>query len=128
MENKNLLKSSRIKALKNQQKKVNNIWIDEKNESLIIISEDENKKTSCEAYKNRINDLVTDRKKILKLNKIDEKCRFVTNSRLKAYMLKKKINPIVIKVLSDKNDNEAIMDYIKAIYNKEKTNFEIVHD
>ena len=53
----------------------------------------------------------------------------MTKKQFKQFLLKRKLSPIVLKVLNENKQNKTIIDYMEAIKNKENCeNLEIKHD
>lgn len=138
-ENPNSIKNSKktIEELRRQFEGLNNstkdkiIGIEVKEGSDIInitkINENDEKQTI--KIEKKIEEILKNRKKIFAEPDVAEVLDAIEPSKFKQFLLKRKLSPIVLKVLNENKQNKTIIDYIEAIKNKENCeNLEIKHD
>ena len=138
-ENSNSRKNSKktIEELRRQFEGLNNstkdkiIGIEVKEGSDIInitkINENDEKQTI--KIEKKIEEILKNRKKIFAEPDVAEVLDAIEPSKFKQFLLKRKLSPIVLKVLNENKQNKTIIDYIEAIKNKENCeNLEIKHD
>ncbi len=88
------------------------LWINERGE--------EDKRMVSEAFE-------TARAKYKRLN-IFEQCKEITGNPLRAFLLKRQLNPEIVLALDDYKYRGQLKEYISSIYNKTKLPFELKHD
>ncbi len=99
-----------ISEQKNKRGRV--LWINERGE--------EDKRMVSEAFE-------TARAKYKRLN-IFEQCKGITGNPLRAFLLKRQLNPEIVLALDDYKYRGQLKEYISSIYNKTKLPFELKHD
>ena len=109
----------------NFDNKIQEIFIDEKNSKVEIRTENSEEKKVIDE---NIDEILANKKQIFKDNEISNKCAKFVESRIKIFFLMRKLNPVVVKVLGDNNESEAVEEYIKSVYESRKTPFRLVHD
>ena len=94
-----------------------------------ITTIDENDEKQTIKIENKIEEILNDKKKIFAEPEVVEVLNAIEPSKFKQFLLKRKLSPIVLKVLNENKQNKTIIDYIEAIKNKENCeNLEIKHD
>ena len=75
----------------------------------------------------QLNEILKNKAKIFNRSNVNQISKEITGNRFKAFLLKRKINPAVIRVLENE---EEIKEYLTAIYNKETKElpFDLIHD
>ena len=105
---------------KKEKAKIELIEINEKNESIFF------KDTNGKVGDIDIAHAFNRKRGLLRKLGINKKCREIAGGRIRGFLLKRKLNPEVLMILS--KYPEQCRDYIKSIKNKEKTSFDIVHN
>lgn len=119
-----------FKILNDRQKeKVVGIEVKEGNNVINITTIDENNEKQTIKIENKIEEILNDKKKIFAEPEVVEVLNAIEPSKFKQFLLKRKLSPIVLKVLNENKQNKTIIDYMEAIKNKENCeNLEIKHD
>ena len=119
-----------FKILNDRQKeKVVGIEVKEGSNVINITTIDENDEKQTIKIENKIEEILNDKKKIFAEPEVVEVLNAIEPSKFKQFLLKRKLSPIVLKVLNENKQNKTIIDYIEAIKNKENCeNLEIKHD
>lgn len=110
---------------KNTGNKIQEIFIDEYNNRVEILTEN-NKKSKV--INRDISEILSNKKQIFNDNNISDKCLQVSKSKIKRFFLKRKLNPVIIKALGDNNEPEAIDEYVKSVYSGKQIQFKLLHD
>lgn len=59
---------------------------------------------------------------------INKMCREVAGGRIRGALLRRKVNPEIVKILDSTGNNEMLKDYIKNISDKKEFSFNLTHD
>ena len=103
---------------------------EEKKKKLIVIQEYEGyirycDEDNCEKILD-IEDVLENSKENFKNLRISKKCREIAGGIIKGALLKRKINPEIVEVLKD--DEEQLKEYISCIKDKKELPFKLIHD
>ena len=108
---------------------ITGIEIREGSNLINITKQNENGEKQTSQVEKKIEKILKNKKKIFAEPEIAEILNNVEPSKFKQFLLKRKLNPIVLSTLNDNKQSSTILDYIEAIKNKENCeNLEIKHD
>lgn len=119
-----------FESLKNIKKdRIIGIEIKEGSDIINITTKNENGEKQTSKIENKIEEILKNKKKIFSEPRIEKVLNAIEPSKLKRFLLKRKLSPIVLNALNENEQKETIIDYVVAIKNKENCeNLEIKHD
>ena len=108
---------------------ITGIEIREGSNLINITTQNENGEKQTSQVEKKLEAILKNKKKIFAEPEITEILNNVEPSKFKQFLLKRKLNHIVLSTLNDNKQSSTILDYIEAIKNKENCeNLEIKHD
>ena len=108
---------------------ITGIEIREGSNLINITKQNENGEKQTSQVEKKIEKILKNKKKIFAEPEIAEILNNVEPSKFKQFLLKRKLNPVILSTLNDNKQSTTILDYIEAIKNKENCeNLEIKHD
>lgn len=105
------------------------IEIKEGSNIINITTKNENGEKQTSKIEKKIETILKNKKTIFAEPEIVEILNNVEPSKFKQFLLKRKLNPVILATLNDNKQSTTILDYVEAIKNKENCeNLKIKHD
>ncbi|MEI3395507.1 MAG: hypothetical protein V8R82_07450 [Clostridia bacterium] len=105
------------------------IEIKEGSNIINITTKNENGEKQTSKIEKKIEKILKNKKTIFAEPEIVEILNNVEPSKFKQFLLKRKLNPVILATLNDNKQSTTILDYVEAIKNKENCeNLKIKHD
>ena len=105
------------------------IEIKEGSNIISITTKNENGEKQTSKIEKKIETILKNKKTIFAEPEIVEILNNVEPSKFKQFLLKRKLNPVILATLNDNKQSTTILDYVEAIKNKENCeNLKIKHD
>lgn len=117
-------------SLKNlKEKEIVGINIREGKDAIDIVLKENNNELKTFTKENILDDIVKDSKRIFNEPNVASSIETLEKNSIKRFFLKRKLNPVILEALNDFEQNGKIIEYVKAVKNKQECeNLKVEHD
>lgn len=127
-ENKNNINPENKTSQRTNRYEISKIWINESTDKIKVFIKDKNGQIKSKELEGKIKAILNNKKDVFKENEIAKKCASITGSKIKGYLLSRKVNPVVVTLMGALDDETAINKYLQSIHTKTEVDFTMVHD
>ena len=117
-------------SLKNlKEKEIVGINIREGKDAIDIVLKENNNELKTFTKENILDDIVKNSKRIFNEPNVASSIETLEKNSIKRFFLKRKLNPVILEALNDFEQNGKIIEYVKAVKNKQECeNLKVEHD